>query len=41
MAGANGSSRWTDALLDSMRKKGDKLADDAVKKVLDRGGSTR
>jgi ER-bound oxygenase mpaB/B'/Rubber oxygenase, catalytic domain len=38
MAGANGSSKWTDALLDRMRKTGDELADKPVKKVLDSGG---
>jgi hypothetical protein len=38
MAGANGSSRWTDALLDRMQKKGDKLADEPVAAVLESGG---
>jgi ER-bound oxygenase mpaB/B'/Rubber oxygenase, catalytic domain len=38
MTGANGSSKWTDALLDRMRKTGDELADKPVKKVLDSGG---
>src|ERR1700756_2420128 len=38
MAGADGSSKWTDALLDRMRKTGDELADKPVKKVLDSGG---
>jgi ER-bound oxygenase mpaB/B'/Rubber oxygenase, catalytic domain len=38
MSGANGSSKWTDALLDRMRKTGDELADKPVKKVLDSGG---
>src|SRR6201993_1811693 len=38
MPGANGSSKWTDALLDSMRDKGDDLADKPVGDVLERGG---
>jgi ER-bound oxygenase mpaB/B'/Rubber oxygenase, catalytic domain len=35
---AGGSSRWTDALLDSMREKGDPVADDPVADVFKRGG---
>jgi hypothetical protein len=38
MAGANGSSRWTDALLDHMRELGDPVADRPVAAVLERGG---
>ena len=38
MAGANGTSRWTDALLDRMRELGDPVADEPVAAVLDRGG---
>jgi hypothetical protein len=38
MAGANGGSRWTDALLDHMRQLGDPLADGPVAAVLERGG---
>jgi hypothetical protein len=38
MAGAPEDSRWTDALLDRMRRLGDPLADDPVAAVLDRGG---
>jgi len=38
MAGANGSSRWTDALLDRMRELGDPVADMPVAAVLERGG---
>src|ERR1700761_4553906 len=38
MAGANGSSRWTDALLDHMRELGDPVADMPVAAVLERGG---
>ena len=36
MAGANASSRWTDALLDSMRELGDPVADGPVAAVLER-----
>jgi ER-bound oxygenase mpaB/B'/Rubber oxygenase, catalytic domain len=38
MAGANGSARWTDALLDRMRELGDPLTDEPVAAVLERGG---
>jgi len=38
MAGANGSPRWTDALLDRMRELGDPVADKPVAAVLERGG---
>ena len=38
MVGASGSSRWTDALLDRMRKLGDPVADGPVAAVLERGG---
>jgi hypothetical protein len=38
MAGASGSSRWTDALLDRMRELGDPVADAPVAAVLERGG---
>lgn len=38
MAGANGSARWTDALLDRMRELGDPVADAPVAAVLERGG---
>ncbi|HWF69702.1 MAG TPA: oxygenase MpaB family protein [Mycobacterium sp.] len=38
MAGANGSARWTDALLDRMRELGDPVADAPVAAVLARGG---
>ncbi|BBU24675.1 Latex clearing protein precursor [Mycobacterium xenopi] len=38
MAGRQGSARWTDALLDSMRQVGDPVADPPVAAVLDRGG---
>ena len=38
MAGANESSKWTDALLNRMRKTGDELADKAVGKVFERDG---
>jgi hypothetical protein len=37
MAGANGSPRWTDALLDRMRELGDPLADGPVAALLERG----
>jgi len=37
MAGASGSSRWTDALLDRMRELGDPVADAPVAAVLERG----
>jgi hypothetical protein len=38
MAGANGSSRWTDALLDRMQNTGDEFADKAVRAVFKAGG---
>src|SRR5271163_1133760 len=38
MASANGSSRWTDELLDRMRELGDPVADTPVAAVLERGG---
>jgi hypothetical protein len=38
MAGVDGSTRWTDALLDRMRTLGDPVADGPVAAVLDRGG---
>ena len=38
MAGANGSSKWTDALLDRMRNTGDELADEPVRAVFRAGG---
>src|ERR1700739_42880 len=38
MAGANGSSKWTGALLKQMRNKGDKPAGDAVGDVFKDGG---
>lgn len=38
MTRANGSSRWTDALLDRMRELGDPVADRPVAAVLERGG---
>src|SRR5271156_10120 len=38
MAGADESSRWTDALLDRMRELGDPVADTPVAAVLDRSG---
>ena len=38
MAGADESSRWTDALLDRMRELGDPVADIPVAAVLERGG---
>jgi hypothetical protein len=38
MAGANESSRWTDALLDRMRKTGDELADKPVAAVFKANG---
>ncbi len=38
MAGANRSSRWTDALLDRMRELGDPVADRPVAAVFERGG---
>lgn len=38
MAGAGGSSRWTDALLDRMRELGDPVADIPVAAVLERDG---
>jgi len=38
MAGDDGSSRWTDALLDRMRQLGDPVADMPVAAVLERGG---
>lgn len=38
MAGANGSSRWTDALLDRMRNTGDELADKPVRAVFKANG---
>ena len=37
MAGANGSARWTDALLDRMRELGGPVADAPVAAVLERG----
>ena len=37
MAGASGSSRWTDALLDRMRELGDPVADAPVAAALERG----
>ena len=38
MAGANGSSRWTDALLDRMQSTGDDCVDKRVRKVFEDGG---
>jgi ER-bound oxygenase mpaB/B'/Rubber oxygenase, catalytic domain len=38
MAGANGSPRWTDALLDRMQNTGDEFADEAVRAVFKAGG---
>ena len=38
MAGADESSRWTDALLDRMRELGDPVADIPVAAVLERDG---
>jgi ER-bound oxygenase mpaB/B'/Rubber oxygenase, catalytic domain len=38
MAPADGSNRWTDALLDRMRELGDPVADEPVAAVLERGG---
>lgn len=38
MTGVTGRSRWTDALLDDMRQRGDPLADGPVAAVLDGGG---
>jgi ER-bound oxygenase mpaB/B'/Rubber oxygenase, catalytic domain len=38
MVGADGSSRWTDALLDRMRELGDPMADIPVAAVLERDG---
>jgi ER-bound oxygenase mpaB/B'/Rubber oxygenase, catalytic domain len=38
MVGANGRSRWTDALLDRMRQLGDPVADTPVAAVLGRSG---
>ena len=38
MVGADGSSRWTDALLDRMRELGDPVADIPVAAVLERDG---
>jgi hypothetical protein len=38
MAVANGSTRWTDTLLDRMRELGDPVADTPVAAVLERGG---
>lgn len=38
MTSPNGSSRWTDTLLDDMRQLGDPLADEPVAAVLTRGG---
>lgn len=38
MAGVEGRSRWTDALLDDMRQRGDPMADGPVAAVLDGGG---
>jgi ER-bound oxygenase mpaB/B'/Rubber oxygenase, catalytic domain len=38
MPGGNGSSKWTDVLLDRMRNKGDDLADKPVAAVLESGG---
>jgi hypothetical protein len=38
MAGTRGSSRWTDELLDGMRLVGDRVADEPVRAVLERGG---
>src|SRR5271154_4949936 len=37
MVGADGNSRWTDALLDRMRNLGDPVADVPVAAVLERG----
>jgi hypothetical protein len=38
MVGADGSSRWTDALLDGKRQLCDRVADEPIAAVLDRGG---
>jgi ER-bound oxygenase mpaB/B'/Rubber oxygenase, catalytic domain len=38
MAGGNGNSKWTNALLDPMRELGDPVADGPVAAVLERGG---
>ncbi len=38
MVGGNGNSRWSDALLDRMRKLGDPVADVPVAAMLERGG---
>jgi len=38
MAGANGSSKWTDELLDRMQNTGDECADKPVRKVFEAGG---
>jgi hypothetical protein len=38
MAGANGSSKWTDTLLDRMQNTGDERADKPVRKVFEAGG---
>src|SRR6201998_4545901 len=38
MAGANESSKWTDAVLDRMRNTGDELADKPVRAVYEAGG---
>jgi hypothetical protein len=38
MAGANRSSKWTDALLDRMQNTGDECADKPVRKVFEAGG---
>ena len=38
MTDGNGSSRWTDALLDRMREVGDPVADAPVAAVFERGG---
>jgi ER-bound oxygenase mpaB/B'/Rubber oxygenase, catalytic domain len=37
MTGAPGGSRWTDELLNQKRQQGDRLADDAVEELLQRG----
>src|SRR5580698_4780574 len=39
MTGAPGGSRWTDELLNSKRRHGDKLADDVMKAVLKNGNA--
>jgi hypothetical protein len=38
MTGADGSSRWTDARLDDMRRVADPVGDEAVAKVIESGG---